>query len=306
MNKSFLGPIYLSIAASIWGGMYVSSKFLLDTIPPISLLFIRYLVASIVLIAICLYRRERLFAIKHWSWFLQIGFVGYFLSIGTQFLGTKLSNAHLASLITTLSPVFLSIFAIWLLKEKISKKQILSMVIAVLGLMIIVGLPSGDGENVILGNLILIFTSMSWGYYSVIARKASKHYSPLQLTTVGIILATLFTFPATWVDSSHWQIASLFDWKILLNVLYISVIATAVAFFSWNKGLELTPSHQAGVFFFLQPIVGSLLGWLLLGEQLTLAFMLGSLFIIGGVYYNMSGENEIRGTHNESESVSTK
>ncbi len=291
MKNSYLGPLYLSVAAIIWGGMYVSSKYLLESIPPATLLFIRYLIASIVLVAISLYRREKLGTTKHWSWFFQIGFIGYFLSIGTQFLGTKLSNAHLASLITTLSPIFLSIFAVLLLKEHMTRRQLHSMIIAVIGLIIIVGLPNGDSENLLIGNLILIFTSISWGYYSVIARKASKHYSPLHLTTVGILIATLFTFPVTFFESDQWQFSFLFNWSTVLNIIFIGVFATALAFFSWNKGLELTPSHQAGLFFFLQPIVGSLLGWILLGERLSMTFIIGSLFILAGVYINMRAES---------------
>lgn len=287
MKQSLIGPIYLSIAASIWGGMYVSSKYLLETIPPMSLLFIRYLIAAVVLLGVCMYYKSRLKKIQHWHWFLQVGFIGYFLSIGTQFLGTKLSNAHLASLITTLSPIFLSAFAVVLLKENMTKKQFVSMFIAVFGLVTIVGLPSSDGENILYGNLILIFTSISWGYYSVIARKASQHYPPIQLTTIGILLATLFTFPVALTEWNEWQVAQLFDWSIIFNILFIGVIATALAFFSWNKGLELTPSHQAGLFFFLQPIVGTLLGWSLLGEQLSVSFIIGSMFIICGVYFNM-------------------
>lgn len=292
MKKSYFGPLYLSLAASIWGGMYVSSKYLLGSIPPITLLFTRYLIAAIVLVIVSIYHKEKLSAIKHWRWFLQIGIIGYFLSIGTQFLGTKLSNAHTASLITTLSPIFLSIFAMLLLKEGMSKKQLFSMLLAVLGLVIIVGLPNGDGEHLLIGNLILIFTSMSWGYYSVIARKASQFYSPLHLTTVGILLATFITFPVTWIEAKDWQLSILLDWSIVLNVLFIGVIATAFAFFCWNKGLELTPSHQAGLFFFLQPIVGSLLGWLLLSERLSLSFIIGSVFIIAGVYINMRKEEQ--------------
>lgn len=287
MNKLFLGPLYLSLAASIWGGMYVSSKYLLGFIPPFTLLFLRYVLASVILIMAAWLNKDMMKPIRHWGLFLQIGIIGYFLSIGSQFIGTKLANAHIASLITTLSPVFLSIFAIFILKESMTRIQLISFIIAASGVVLIIGLPSGEEHQSTIGILILLFTSLSWGYYSVIARKASSYYSPLQLTTVGIVIATLFTFPVALFERRDWDAAMWFDPLIVLNLLFVGVIATAFAFFSWNKGLELTPSHQAGIFFFLQPVVGSLLGWMLLKEQLSLSFILGSLVMIIGVYLNM-------------------
>lgn len=285
LKKSYLGPIYLSLAAAIWGGMYVVSKYALDIIPPMTLLFIRYIIASLIMGSICWYLRIPTLLREHKKLLFQIGFIGYFISVAFQFIGTKLSSAHMGALITTLSPVFLSLFAIILLKEKMSSKQGFSMFIALIGVILIVGLPGGhEKDNTIWGILTLLIAALSWGYYSVISRKASRYYSPLQLTTVGIWIATVFTFPTIFLELDQWDPAALISWPILLSSIYLGVISTALAFFSWNKGLQLTPAHQAGLFFFLQPVVGSLLGWFFLDEHLSYAFFIGSLFIIAGVY----------------------
>jgi drug/metabolite transporter (DMT)-like permease len=63
-------------------------------------------------------------------------------------------------------------------------------------------------------------------------------------------------------------------------VLYLGVVATAGAFYFWNKGLSLVEAGTASVFFFLQPVVGALLGWLVLGEQLTTSFFIGGGVIL--------------------------
>lgn len=288
MYRSILGPLYLTVAASIWGGMYVSSKYVLATIPPMTLLLLRYIIATLTLTCVCFIKKEELKKIRHWNWFIQIGFIGYFLSIGTQFIGTNLSNAHIAALITSLSPVFLSLFAIIILKEKMTYVQFISIILAIIGLLFIIGLPANSNDQTFIGSLILIGTSATWGYYSVIVRKASAHYSPLQLTTVGIWIALFFTLPASFVEVPQWNVSQWLDLDIMLNVIFIGFISTAFAFFCWNKGLELTPSHQAGLFFFFQPIVGSILGWIILGEELSLSFMLGSFMILISVYINVS------------------
>jgi drug/metabolite transporter (DMT)-like permease len=223
---------------------------------------------------------------RHWGLLFQIGFVGYFISIAAQFIGTKLASAHMGSLITTLSPVFLSVFAIVLLKEKMTFRQVIALILALIGVVAIVGLAGNESQN-IWGILFLLLAGISFGYYSAISRKASTYYSPVQLTTIGIWIATVFTFPTTFFETSQWQLSDLFGWSIVLSCLYLGIIATALAFFSWNQGLQLTPSHEAGVFFFLQPAVGSFFGWLFLHEHLSVSFFIGSLFILVGVYLGM-------------------
>ncbi|MGO4886529.1 DMT family transporter [Anaerobacillus sp. MEB173] len=290
--KAYLGPMYLALAAAIWGGLYVVSKFTLDTIPPMTLLFIRYLMASVVMWLICLYYQVPLQLKQYRGLLIQIGFIGYFLSIAAQFIGTKLTSAHMGSLITTLSPLFLSIFAIFLLKEKMSRNQVFSMFLAIIGIFVIVGIPGANGgySDQGLGIIVLLIAALTWGYYSVISRKASRYYSPIQITTIGIWLATIITFPTIFFEMNQWHYQDLFTVPVILSTLYIGVISTALAYFSWNKGLQLTPAHQAGLFFFLQPVVGSLFGWIFLKEQLSVTFFLGSIFILIGVYLTMKTE----------------
>ncbi|MFZ5643721.1 MAG: DMT family transporter [Bacillota bacterium] len=288
MNGLLRGALYLSAASSIWGGMYVVSKYTLDTIPPFTLLFFRYLIASLVLGFLCWKSKVGLVPREHKKWVFQIGFVGYFLSIAAQFIGTKYSSAHMGAVITTLSPVFLSAFAIFLLHEKITRKQVISIAVAFAGVLVVVGIPGSQGEGgSLVGSLFLMAAALFWGYYSVISRKISSFYSPLQITTWGIVLATGLTFPCIFFEWGNWAPQVLTRMPIILSILYIGIISTAVAFFSWNKGLALLPAHQAGVFFFFQPVVGTLLGWFFLNEQLHISFIMGSLLIILGVYFNM-------------------
>lgn len=74
------------------------------------------------------------------------------------------------------------------------------------------------------------------------------------------------------------------------GVLYLGAVSTALAFFLWTKGFELMDAGTAGLFFFVQPIFGAILGWLVLGEQLTVPFFIGSSLIIGSVLLAMKGE----------------
>ncbi|MCQ3976105.1 MAG: EamA/RhaT family transporter [Anaerolineae bacterium] len=289
---SIRGALYLSLAACIWGGMYVVSKYALDFVPPLTLLFLRFVIAAVVLGWLNWRQKSPLLPAQDRGLLFQIGAIGYFLSISAQFVGTKLSSAHMGAVITTLSPLFLSLFAVLLLKEAMSFKQKVAMALACIGVLIVMGLPdeSHAGQAQWLGNLALLLAAVFWGYYSVLARKASRRHTSLQITTWGIWVATALTLPFTLLERRQWSPEVMLTWPIILSVLYLGVVSTAVAAFCWNKGLSLMSAHQVGLFFFLQPVVGSLLGWLLLGEALTLSFFFGSALIIAGVYLVLVAE----------------
>jgi drug/metabolite transporter (DMT)-like permease len=286
------GALYLSLAACIWGGMYVVSKYALEFVPPLTLLFLRFVIAAGVLGWLSWRQKGPLLPHQDRGLLFQIGAIGYFLSIGAQFVGTKLSSAHMGAVITTLSPLFLSLFAILLLKESMSFKQKVALGLACVGVLVVMGLPdeSSEGRNQWLGNFALLLAAVFWGYYSALARKASRLYTSLQITTWGIWVATALTLPFLFLEAPQWSPQIWLTWPIMLSVLYLGVVSTAVAAFCWNKGLSLVSAHQAGLFFFLQPVVGSFLGWLLLGEALTFSFFLGSGLIMAGVYLAMAGE----------------
>jgi drug/metabolite transporter (DMT)-like permease len=288
MNKINPGFIYLAAAASIWGGLYVVSKYVLDIVPPFTLLFLRYLIAFAVLAAVCRYQNISLIPRNNKWTLIQIGLLGYFCSIAFQFLGTKYSSAHMGAVITTLSPVFQSGFAILLLHEPITPRQIVSISLSFAGVLIINGLSGfSEAGGIQLGAIFLLLAALFWGYYSVLSKKISTQYSALQITTIGILIAAIASFPAALLEAGTFDFTHLLAWPVLLCILYVAVVSTAVAFLFWNKGLALVPSHQSGLFFFFQPLVGSFLGWAILGEHLTASFYIGSLLILIAVYIIM-------------------
>ncbi|PRT10546.1 EamA family transporter [Bacillus thuringiensis] len=230
MKQTILGAIYLSLAASIWGGMYVVSKYILDFIPPLTLVWLRFIIAFVVLyfilkIAEKKQKKKATIRKKDWLLFAWIGFIGYFISITCQFIGTKLSDAHTGSLVTSATPAFMVIFAALILKEKLTARRLLSTVIATIGVIIVIGWDIEIGS-----------------YF----------------------IGTVNTY-------------------VILGVLYLGIVSTAGAFFLWNKGLELLDASIGSLFFFFQPIVGSLLGWLLLNETLNSNFFIGGILIICSV-----------------------
>ncbi|SME37709.1 putative amino-acid metabolite efflux pump [Bacillus mobilis] len=287
MKQTILGAICLSLAASIWGGMYVVSKYVLDFIPPLTLVWLRFIIAFVVLYAILKIaekkqKKQVTIRKKDWLLFAWIGFIGYFISITCQFIGTKLSDAHTGSLVTSATPAFMVIFAAIILKEKLTARRLLSTIIATIGVIIVIGWDIEIGSYFI-GTIILVGAAITWALLSIYVKIASAQFSSLVITTYAIFFSLFFITPfMIWeLQSTSFETINTY---VILGVVYLGVVSTAGAFFLWNKGLELMDASIGSLFFFFQPIVGSLLGWLLLNETLNSNFFIGGILIVCSVF----------------------
>ncbi|EML6321855.1 DMT family transporter [Bacillus cereus] len=286
MKHTILGAICLSLAASIWGGMYVVSKYVLDFIPPLTLVWLRFIIAFVVLYGILKLAEKKqkkkvTIRKKDWLLFAWIGFIGYFISITCQFIGTKLSDAHTGSLVTSATPAFMVIFAALILKEKLSARRLLSTILATIGGIIVIGWDIEIGSYFI-GTIILVGAAITWALLSIYVKIASIQFSSLVITTYAIFFSLFFITPFMIWELQTSSIGTV-NTYVIFGVLYLGIVSTAGAFFLWNKGLELIDASIGSLFFFLQPIVGSLLGWLLLNETLNSNFFIGGILIICSV-----------------------
>ncbi|WP_242315985.1 DMT family transporter [Bacillus cereus group sp. BfR-BA-01355] len=286
MKQTILGAIYLSLTASIWGGMYVVSKYILDFIPPLTLVWLRFIIAFVVLyfilkIAEKKQKKKATIRKKDWLLFAWIGFIGYFISITCQFIGTKLSDAHTGSLVTSATPAFMVIFAALILKEKLTARRLLSTIIATIGVIIVIGWDIEIGSYFI-GTIILVGAAITWALLSIYVKITSIQFSSLVITTYAIFFSLFFITPFMIWELQAASIGTV-NTYVILGVLYLGIVSTAGAFFLWNKGLELLDASIGSLFFFFQPIVGSLLGWLLLNETLNSNFFIGGILIICSV-----------------------
>jgi len=281
-NQNFWGYCALALAASIWGGMYVVSKYALDFIPPFTLLWLRYITGFCVLFPLAARQHKTPLTWADQRAFLSIGFVGYFISVGLQFIGTRLSSAHNGAIITSASPAFILLFAWLILGERLTRRKLFSVLMATAGVIVVVGWDSGTGGGkwALLGNLALIGAAVTWALLSVLARKFSANLSPLVITTGAVFWAGVMTTPVMFIEWRFLPVSGLDNPLLWGAVLYLGVVATAGAFYFWNKGLSLVEAGTGSVFFFLQPVVGALLGWLILGEHLTTSFFIGGAVIL--------------------------
>jgi drug/metabolite transporter (DMT)-like permease len=274
-------------AAAIWGGMYVVSKYVLDHVPPFTLVWLRLAIGAVALAAVALVvrsgarapERERTIGARGLAFMALLGAVGMFGSMNAQFLGTKLSTAANGALITSATPAFMVLFARPILGERLTAWRVVGLLAATAGVVVTIVLdPSfrglGGGR---LGNALLVAAALTWALYSVLAGLAARSRPALVTTLYATAFGALFTLPL--VDLGFEPPPAL-AW---LGVLYLGVVSTAVAFYLWNRSIQLLGAGLPAVLFFAQPVVGGALGALLLGERLGAGFFLGGALIVAGV-----------------------
>ncbi|MEK4170511.1 DMT family transporter [Lysinibacillus sp. FSL L8-0312] len=284
MRNKGIGAIFLSLAASIWGAMYVVVKVVVEVVPPLELVWIRYLIAVIALGIIGIVMKQSwTIAKKDWLIIFLVGLIGNTISIVTQEMGTMLSTAQMGAMITATTPAFMVVFARFILQENITIKKCLSIVLATIGVGIIVGNAQIDITQQ-LGGFYLLVAALTWAFMSALVKKVPSHYSQIVVTTYSSIVAVILLTPFILPRLKDLALTTILQPTISGGLLYLGIVSTAGGFLLWNKGLQLMNASSGGLFFFFQPIVGTFLGWLLLRETIGLSFWLGSLFILSGVF----------------------
>lgn len=290
MKRLLVGSFFLSLAASIWGGMYVVVKVVVKVIPPFELVWLRYFIAVIVLLIIGLSTKQSWkIAKKDWLLIFLIGLIGNTISIVTQETGTMLSTAQTGAVITSTTPAFMVIFARLILKEKITFQKALSIILATVGVMLIVGFGKIDMKHQ-LGGFSLLIAALTWALMSVLVKRIPGHYSQIVVTAYSSLTAVILLSPFTISRLMKLGLHTLMEPTICGGILYLGIISTACGFLLWNKGLQLLNASSGGIFFFFQPIIGTFLGWLLLGENIGLTFWIGTFLIFSGVFLVIKGK----------------
>ena len=252
MNKRRLIPLFTAFV--LWGSQYVVSKVALRTIPPVTLLALRYLVSIPALLLVLRLRRAlKPVDRRDWPILFAIGFTGYFASFCLQMLGIDRLTGSLSSLLGAMNPIFIPILAALFLHERITLSKIACVALSMLGVVVIVGV---GGTADAAGVLMMLVSVFLWSTASIIIRRISGRYDPMQIALIAICCALPLT--GAWSLNELQSAACSFSVQSVLAVL-------------------------CAMFYPMQPLVSAILGVLFLHETVTPSFILGALMICGGI-----------------------
>ena len=288
-TELFRGAVYGIAAAGIWGGMYVVSDVTLVVIPPFTLLTLRIILALVLLYPLDRARVHAAPAKRTKATLLGVGAIGLGISLGAQFIGTDLSTAMNGALVTSASPAFVVLFALVLLREKLTFLRLLSIVLASAGVLAILNPAAADfGSDTFVGDIFLAISALTWGLYSVLVRRVTMNHSlpTLTVTVYALLGGLLLSIPASALELAQRPIGEV-NASVVFGVLYLGLASTAFALLLWNRAFALVPASLASLFFFAQPLTGAILATLLLGQEMTLALWLGGALIAAAVLLSL-------------------
>ncbi|MBE3038034.1 MAG: DMT family transporter [Chloroflexi bacterium] len=278
-RDSLLGILAGLTATAIWGGMYVVSKAVMAIIPPFSLIVLRLVLGILTLAVIVLVRKNWKVTAKQFWGIFAVGLIGYGVSLGFQFVGTNLSTAANGSLVTSATPAFVLLFAAIILKEKITPRRLLALVVASLGVLAVIDPRTAQlSSQLFWGNLSLVAAALTWALYSVLVRRVTRNVDVLSTSLIAFAGGLPVCLPL-----GAWEAATRgygpIGWGVVAGVLFLGIISTALAMYLWNTAFAKLEAGVASLTFFAQPVVGTVLGAIFLGDNINPLFIVGGIFI---------------------------
>ncbi len=263
------------------------TKIALEEIPPVTLLFFRYIIASLTLFTTIKVSGKNLkISPSDIPRILFIGVIGCFVGVGLQIWGTKFCGSSLASLVNSLNPVFISLFASLYLSEKITLRKMISIAMGLTGVYLIVF--NQKNFEIKVGVIFSLLSILSWSASSVATKKLTEKKDSMVVTAWGIWVATLFCFPASLIELNITRGYTLFSPSSLGCVLYLGTIGTALPNILWNRSLSRIDASICSLFYPVQPLVSIFLGILIFKESVSTQFLLGTLIIISGLFIGLT------------------
>jgi DME family drug/metabolite transporter len=277
------GDLWLVIAAgSIWGTIGVATQAIYNTDTTTSL-FInlgRMVIAAPVLLLVC--RRvvgRKMFDIPRRD-FLIMALSGVLLAISqaSYFAGIRATGVTISTLLTIcIAPLVVTFFSVLLNLEKLSRRVVLALVLALVGSVLLIGLhaPAGTHDDLLLGTFFSIISAVTYAGMILCGRFLASDYHPLQVTavnfTAGTLLLLLFNLLSGVVIVHTTQ-----GW---LLILYLGLVPTALAYWLFQSGLRSVSATAASIISLLEPAVAALLAWLMFGETLAATGIVGALML---------------------------
>lgn len=294
--KRPLPYLALLLTHSIWGANFVVAKFTLEEFPPMSLAFLRFGLACLFLAPFVFVQIKKIKIDKKDLPKLAISALFMItLNIAFFFEGMARTSAINASALSLVIPGF-SVFLGWVyLKEKISFVNLGGVFLGLLGALIIIGLPqiiSGSfSTQTIIGNILIIISSIFFVIGAIFAHKMLKKYSTLTVTAVAFLIGAISFFaPAVreYLQDPMWTKSVTF--LGILGLVYMTLLSSISAYFLFEWGLSKLGVVIANLFQYIEPFIAAMLAISFLGEKLSTSFLIGASLILVGMFLGTSGK----------------
>ena len=287
MKKIDKNKLKIILAMLIWGTMGIFIK----TIPLSSLeiAFYRSIIGALFIIILSISQKEK-WNKEDLRKDLKI-LIPSGIALGAGwvllFQGYKNTTVSIATLSYYIAPVFIVILSIIVLKEKITRKKILCIIVAIIGLLLVLDIKNlgNIGDNNLLG---IIYSVLAAVFYAivVILNKFIKKLSGSKVTIVQLLVSTIILMPFTILNSTR-SLMSL-DMLSLFLLLLVGIVHTGIAYLLYFSSVKQIEGQSISILSYMDPIFALVIAGLFLGEKMTLIQLFGGILILGSAYVSES------------------
>jgi len=264
--------ISLFLVSVVWGATFPVVKNSLDFITPLGFITLRFLLAFVLLALFFLrsMKRDRNLIIPGFVLGLFL-FLGYFF----QTMGLKYTTSSHSGFITGLYVVFTPIFAVLIIREKISLKVIIAVLLSLTGLYLLSNIEGGMN----FGDFLTLLCAISYAIQVVLVTKYSRMYDPTSLTVVELAFVFLLSAGGWAWEGFYYEINGI----MLFGVIFTGIFATALAILAQTHAQRVIPSSHAAVIYTTEPVFAGIFSYILLGETMGLRGIVGAALILLGM-----------------------
>ena len=279
----------LVCATLFWAGNFIIGKIaFLEDIPPLSLVFFRWLLVWLILLPFTI---REIFIYKDvilknlpLLFFLAFTSVGLFNSITyLSLIHTQVINA---SLFNTAIPAIIILLCFIFKIEETNRFQVLGLILSVIGILSIV---TKLDPNILLtlnfnkGDIIMIGGVVTWGLYSSFLKKKNFDIPLLTLVQVLCTLGLLFIVPQYLYEASQGQIIK-FNNNLLYILIYLALFPSIGSYYCWAGAVSIIGANRAGIFLSLIPFFSTILAIIFFNEKFQFFHLIGTVLIVLGLF----------------------
>lgn len=284
MGKKNVYYLVALVVIFIWSTTFISTKTLLNSLSPVEIMFYRYIIGYVILI-IAYPKVHKVGSFKEEILFLGAGIFGGTLYFLAENYALKFSLASNVGLLVAAAPLLTAFIAhIFMKEEKATKKWYIGASVAFAGVFLVVF----NGQFVLklnpIGDFLAILAAVSWAIYSILIKKIGEKYNGIYITRKVFFYSILTMIPTLFFTDFRFSISILFETKIILNLLFLGILASAICYVLWSKVIWNIGPIKANNFVYFMPFITMICSALILNESIKSIAIIGGILIILGVY----------------------
>ena len=222
---------------------------------------------------------------QHWMRFVLCSITGIAINQMLFIKGLTLTSTVHASLLILATPLLISIFALVVLKEALTRYKILGLLLGISGsVLLITGKESGaHAQNYLLGDVLILINAVSYGAYFILVKPLMQVYSPLQVTRWVFTIGFVLMLPFGWreLQQVQWPLFKMEQYLCLAGVI---VTGTFLAYLFTAYGIQNLGAGITGTYIYTQPLFAVIIAILFLSETLSWSKIVAAVLIFAGVY----------------------